>query len=55
MKNYLSVHRVALKLGIKAYKIYRLIRKGKLIEGTDYKRITKTVVRLEVRDDLELK
>jgi len=52
---YLSVHRVALKLGIKAYKIYKLIREGKLVEGVDYKRTTKTVVRLEVRDDLELK
>jgi hypothetical protein len=50
--NYISVHRLANKLHIPAQRIYWYIRNNKLIEGKDFIRSAKKVVRIEVREDL---
>lgn len=51
---FIPVHRLANKLGITASRIYRMIREHKLVEGKDYKRTKKEVVRIEVREDLKI-
>lgn len=51
---FIPVHRLANKTGIAVGKIYRAIREHKLLEGVDYVRVEKKVVRIEVREDLKL-